>query len=271
MKLIGRIVLALLALVVVLAGIVLVRTMTYKPKTGQDLSQVKLAAPVAIDNARAAQHLSEAIRFQTVSHQEKAEDQVAEWEKLHAWLQTTYPAAHAAMTREIVAGRTLIYTWPGSDPKLAPVVLMAHQDVVPVTPGTEDDWKHPPFEGVIAEGAVWGRGAIDDKGSLITLFEGLEALASQGFKPRRTVIIVSGHDEEAGGSGAQAAAALFQSRGIKAQFVLDEGMAIISDNPITGGPAALIGIAEKGYATLMVTAEAWAGIPPPRRRTRAAC
>ena len=259
MKLIGRIVLALLALVVVLAGIVLVRTMTYKPKTGQDLSQVKLAAPVAIDNARAAQHLSEAIRFQTVSHQEKAEDQVAEWEKLHAWLQTTYPAAHAAMTREIVAGRTLIYTWPGSDPKLAPVVLMAHQDVVPVTPGTEDDWKHPPFEGVIAEGAVWGRGAIDDKGSLITLFEGLEALASQGFKPRRTVIIVSGHDEEAGGSGAQAAAALFQSRGIKAQFVLDEGMAIISDNPITGGPAALIGIAEKGYATLMVTAEAVGG------------
>jgi carboxypeptidase PM20D1 len=233
--------------------------MTYKPKTGQDLSQVKLAAPVAIDNARAAQHLSEAIRFQTVSHQEKAEDQVAEWEKLHAWLQTTYPAAHAAMTREIVAGRTLIYTWPGSDPKLAPVVLMAHQDVVPVTPGTEDDWKHPPFEGVIAEGAVWGRGAIDDKGSLITLFEGLEALASQGFKPRRTVIIVSGHDEEAGGSGAQAAAALFQSRGIKAQFVLDEGMAIISDNPITGGPAALIGIAEKGYATLMVTAEAVGG------------
>lgn len=259
MKLIGQIVLALLALVVVLAGIVLVRTMTYKPKTGQDLSQVKLAAPVAIDNARAAQHLSEAIRFQTVSHQEKAEDQVAEWEKLHAWLQTTYPAAHAAMTREIVAGRTLIYTWPGSDPKLAPVVLMAHQDVVPVTPGTEDDWKHPPFEGVIADGAVWGRGAIDDKGSLITLFEGLEALASQGFKPRRTVIIVSGHDEEAGGSGAQAAAALFQSRGIKAQFVLDEGMAIISDNPITGGPAALIGIAEKGYATLMVTAEAVGG------------
>ena len=259
MKLIGRIVLALLALVVVFAGIVLVRTMTYKPKTGQDLSQVKLAAPVAIDNARAAQHLSEAIRFQTVSHQEKAEDQVAEWEKLHAWLQTTYPAAHAAMTREIVAGRTLIYTWPGSDPKLAPVVLMAHQDVVPVTPGTEDDWKHPPFEGVIADGAVWGRGAIDDKGSLITLFEGLEALASQGFKPRRTVIIVSGHDEEAGGSGAQAAAALFQSRGIKAQFVLDEGMAIISDNPITGGPAALIGIAEKGYATLMVTAEAIGG------------
>jgi carboxypeptidase PM20D1 len=259
MKLIGRIALALLALVVVLAGIVVFRTVTFKPKGGADLSQVKLAAPIAIDNARAAQHLSEAIRFQTISHQDKAEDQAAEWEKLHAWLQTTYPAAHRAMTREVVAERTLVYTWAGSDPKLAPIVLMAHQDVVPVTPGTEDDWKHPPFEGVIADGAVWGRGAIDDKGSLITLFEGLEALAAQGFTPRRTVMIVSGHDEEAGGSGAQAVAELFKSRGIKAQFVLDEGMAIISDNPITGGPAALIGIAEKGYATLMVTAEAVGG------------
>jgi carboxypeptidase PM20D1 len=259
MKLIGRIALGLLALLLLLVAIVVVRTLTYKPKAGADLSQVKLAAPITIDNGKAAQHLAEAIRFQTVSHQDKAEDQAAEWEKLHAWLQTTYPNAHTAMTREVVAERTLVYTWPGSDPKLAPIVLMAHQDVVPVTPGTEDDWKFPPFDGVIAEGAVWGRGAIDDKGSLITLFEGLEVMAQQGFKPRRTIIIVSGHDEEAGGSGAQAVAELFKSRGIKAQFVLDEGMAIISDNPITNGQVALVGIAEKGYATLVVTAEAVGG------------
>jgi carboxypeptidase PM20D1 len=163
------------------------------------------------------------------------------------------------MTREVVADHTLVYTWKGSDPSLAPVVLMAHQDVVPVTPGTEGDWKHPPFGGVIADGAVWGRGSIDDKGSLVTLFEGAEALAKSGFAPRRTLIIVSGHDEEAGGSGAQAVAELFKARGIKAQFVLDEGMAIISDNPLTGGQVALIGVAEKGYATLKVTAEATGG------------
>ena len=259
MKFIGKIALALLALVLVLVAIVGVRTMTYKPPAGADLAKVKLAPPISIDNAKAAENLSQAIRFQTISHQDKAEDQVAEWEKLHDWLQKTYPAAHAAMIREVVAGRTLVYTWAGADPELAPVVLMAHQDVVPVTPGSEDDWKHPPFAGVIADGAVWGRGAIDDKGSLITLFEGIEALASQGFKPRRTVIIVSGHDEEAGGSGAQAVAQLFKSRGIKAPFVLDEGMAIVSDNPITGGQVALIGVAEKGYATLMVTAEAVGG------------
>lgn len=259
MKFIGKIALGLVAIVLLLAAIVVVRTVTYKPAAGADLAKVKLAAPVAIDSAKAAEHLSQAIQFQTISHQDPAENQMAEWEKLHAWLQTTYPAAHAAMTREIVGGHTLVYTWKGSDPSLAPVILMAHQDVVPVTPGTEEDWKQPPFEGRIVEGAVWGRGAIDDKGSLVTLFEGAEALAAQGFKPRRTVMIVSGHDEEAGGSGAQAAAALLKSRGIKAQFVLDEGLAIISDNPITGGPVALVGIAEKGYATLLVTADAEGG------------
>src|SRR3990167_531675 len=249
MKLIGKVALGALALVALLIVVIAVRTLTYKAPASADLGGVKLAAPVTVDRAKAAQHLSEAIGFQTVSHQDKADDQPGEWDKLHAWLQVTYPAAHAAMTREVISDHTLVYTWPGSDPSLAPIVLMAHQDVVPVTPGTEGDWKHPPFGGVIADGAVWGRGAIDDKGSLVTLFEGVETLAASGFKPKRTVILVSSHDEEVRGQGARAAAALLKSRDITAQFVLDEGMAIISDNPITGGPGALIGVGEKVYGT----------------------
>jgi carboxypeptidase PM20D1 len=114
------------------------------------------------------------VRFQTVSHQDPAEDQPAEWDKLHAWLQATYPDAHRVMAREVVAGHALVYTWKGTDPSLAPIVLMAHQDVVPVTPGSEGAWTHPPFDGVVADGAVWGRGSIDDKGSLVTLFEALD-------------------------------------------------------------------------------------------------
>ena len=259
MKLIGKITLGLIGLLVILAAVVAIRTITYKPPSAADLTQVKLAPPVAIDTAKAAEHLSQAIGFQTVSHQDKSEDQPAEWDKLHAWLQATYPAIHAATTREVISDHTLVYTWKGSDPSLSPIVLMAHQDVVPVTPGTEKDWKHPPFDGLIADGAVWGRGAIDDKGSLITLFEGAEALAAKGFKPRRTVIIVSSHDEEVRGQGARAAAALLKSRGITADFVLDEGMAIIADNPVMGGPVALIGVAEKGYGTLEVTAKATGG------------
>jgi len=219
---------------------------------------VAVAPAVAVDVAQAAQHLSQAVQIQTVSHQDPAEDQPAEWEKLHAFLQGAYPAAHAAMTREVI-GKTLLYTWPGSDPTLPPIILMAHQDVVPVTPGTEAEWKHPPFGGVVAEGAVWGRGAIDDKGSLITLFEGVEALAKQGFKPRRTVMILSTEDEEVRGSGAKAATAFLASKGVKAEFVIDEGSAVITRNPVTGSRLALIGTAEKGYGALRLTAKAQGG------------
>jgi carboxypeptidase PM20D1 len=255
----GRIALGLVALLVLLVAVVLVRTFTFKAPAAADLDAVKVAPPIAVDVAAAAQHLSQAVQIQTVSHQELADDQPAEWARLHDLLSATYPAAHAAMTREIVGKNTLVYTWKGSDPSLPPVILMAHQDVVPVTPGTEKDWKHPPFAGEIADGAVWGRGSIDDKGSLITVFEGLEALAKQGFKPRRTVMVVSGEDEETHGTGARAAAALLKSRGGKAQFVIDEGLAVITDNPVTGGRLALIGPAEKGYATLVVTAKAEGG------------
>lgn len=267
MNTLGRIALLLVGAGVVVAGTVAYRTVTYRAPSEAAGAPVALAPAVAIDVDRAARHLAEAIRIRTVSHQQAADNDLAEWDRLHAWLQATYPAAHAAMRREVVGGHTLIYTWPGSEPALPAVVLLAHHDVVPVTPGTEGDWQHPPFDGVIDGQAVWGRGAIDDKGSLVGLFEGIEALAATGFQPRRTLIVVSGHDEEAGGSGARAAAELLQSRRVRAQFVLDEGLAVVADFPLLGGPVALIGVAEKGYATLRITAPAKGGhssAPPPQ-------
>lgn len=246
-------------LVLAVSAVVAVRTATFRPPAAVDTSSIRLASARPFDVDLAARHLGEAVRFRTISHQDPAEDQPAEWDRLHAWLQTTYPDAHRAMAREVVAGHALVYTWKGTDPSLDPIVLMAHQDVVPVTPGSEEAWTHPPFDGVIADGAVWGRGAIDDKGSLVTLFEALDGLAKVGFTPRRTVILVSGHDEEVRGGGAKAAAALLKARGVKAQFVLDEGMVVVADHPVTQGPVALIATAEKGYATLTVTAPAVGG------------
>ncbi|HEX5649854.1 MAG TPA: M20 family peptidase [Steroidobacteraceae bacterium] len=259
-----RIVLGLLLILCVLVVVVAVRTWTYRPASV--VAPVELASAPAIDLERATAHIGEAVRIRTVSHQEAAENDVGEWDRLHAWLQATYPAAHLAMMREVVADRTLVYTWQGSDPALPAIILMAHQDVVPVTPGSEGHWKHPPFEGVIADGAVWGRGAIDDKGSLVALFESLEALATSGFVPRRTVIVVSGHDEEAGGTGARAAAVHLRERNVRAEFALDEGYAVIDGLPLVQRPVALIGIGEKGYATLKVTAATPGGhssAPPP--------
>jgi len=261
-----RLALALVAVLAAIAGIVIYRTATYRPSDASRVEPVALAPAVSIDVARAARHLSEAVRIPTVSHQDPADNDYAEWDRFHAWLLEAYPAAHARMTREVVGGHALVYTWSGSDPALPAVVLLAHHDVVPVTPGTEGDWKHPPFDGVIAGNAVWGRGSVDDKGSLVGLFEALEALASDGFQPRRTVIVVSGHDEEAGGSGARAAAEALRARGIQAEFVLDEGLAVVADFPLLGRPVALVGVAEKGYATLKVVAPAKGGhssAPPP--------
>ena len=168
-----------------------------------------------------------------------------------------------------IGGHSLLYTWEGSDPKAAPIALLAHQDVVPVAPGTEKDWQQPPFEGVIADGFIWGRGSWDDKGNLYAMLEAAEQMAKQGFRPKRTVYFAFGHDEEVAGiRGAKAIAATLAARGIKLDFVLDEGL-LITDGIMKGldKPAALIGVAEKGYATLVLTAQATPGHSsmPPRQ------
>ncbi len=249
----------------IVAAVITIRTVTFAPPvlaTEKPQAVVKLPEYV-LDSAAA--HLGAAVRLQTVSHQNPQENDIKQWEALHNWMQATYPAAHRSMSREIVADRSLIYTWKGSDSSLKPIILMAHQDVVPVTSGTEKDWKHEPFGGEVAENAIWGRGSVDDKGMLIGLMEAVDALARSGFSPKRTIYIVSGHDEEAGGTGAQAIAALFAQRGVKALFTVDEGSAVVLDEPVTQGPAALVGIAEKGYGTIKVTANAEGGhssMPP---------
>ena len=241
------------------------RTVTFAP-TGNEVGEgIKLAAAPAFDIRAAATNLGQAIRFQTISNQNKADNDIAQWDRFHLWLHATYPTMHGKMKREIVGGHALVYHWEGSDPTLKPIILMAHQDVVPVTQGTEKDWKYPPFSGQLAEDAVWGRGAVDDKGALIGLFEAFEALAKSGFAPKRGIYLVSGHDEEVSGTGAKAAADLMATRGVKALFTIDEGSAIVRDAPIVNGPAIMIGVAEKGYATLRLTAKAPGGhssMPP---------
>src|SRR5271165_1933861 len=213
--------------------------------------------PPPVDARRAAEHLSGAVRFRTISHDGQDVDG-GEFLRLHAFLQEAFPRAHAILTREVVNGYSLLYAWPGEDPTSRPFVLMAHQDVVPIAPGSESRWHAEPFSGEIKDGYIWGRGAWDDKGNLMSILEAVESLATAGFKPRRTVYLVFGHDEENGGEeGAKAIASLFRQRGIRPEFVLDEGM-LIADGIMPGldAPVALIGVAEKGSATLKLTAMA---------------
>jgi len=159
------------------------------------------------------------------------------------------------LKREEVAGGSLLYTWPGSDQSGPALLLTAHQDVVPVETGSEGKWSAPPFSGAIANGFVIGRGAIDDKGSLMAILEATEQLLARGYRPRHTIYLGFGHDEERGGTGAIAMAALLKQRGAKIGLALDEGFAVL-DGVIVGvnAPVALIGVAEKGYVSVELTA-----------------
>ncbi|WP_394838025.1 M20 family peptidase [Pendulispora rubella] len=223
----------------------------------------------AVDAARVAEHLARALQFKTVSHAEPSEDDAAQFEGLQRYLAETYPKVHAALAREVIGGRALVYTWRGSDPSLRPILLAAHQDVVPVEPGTEGTWTHPPFEGMVADGFVWGRGAIDDKGSVVAILEAVEALLAEHVTPRRSVVIALGCDEEVGGmAGAKAMAASFAAKGMRFEYVLDEGSMVTHGIvPEASSPVALIGLTEKGMATIELAVDTPTGhssMPPPR-------
>lgn len=260
-----RILLAALSLVVLLAAVVVARTLGYSSRQ----LPAEPSSELAVDAAGAAQRLAGALRFQTVSHQDSMQFDAAEFRRFQDYLATSFPRVHATLRREAVGRFSLLFRWAGADTALPPVVLMAHQDVVPIEPGTESKWTHPPFAGEIAEGYVWGRGAMDDKGSLMAQLEAIETLLAGGASPRRTVYLALGHDEEVGGrAGAAAIAALLASRGVRPAFVLDEGGAVATGLvPGVPGPVALVGIAEKGYLTLELTVRVEGGHSsmPPRQ------
>lgn len=222
---------------------------------------VKPAEPIAVSDTDAASRLAKAITFKTISHQIPWEFRGEVFEEFHKWLAEDYPRVHQALTRDVVSRYSLLYTWQGSDPTLAPIVLLAHMDVVPVDAASEQQWTHPPFEGVIADGYIWGRGAIDDKSSVIALLEAAETLLIQGFAPKRSIYFAFGHDEELGGpEGAGKIAALLKEHGVKAWFTLDEGSGITKGIlPGIAEPIALISIGEKGYVTLELTVEGKGG------------
>jgi carboxypeptidase PM20D1 len=257
--------LLVLALVVTgLAAVVFFRAITWR--------SVQITAgsipPLAVDDGAIAR-LSAAIRLQTVAPGDGAPGDVNTFDAFQRHLEASFPRVHAALTREIVSRHGLLFTWPGKEPAAKPFMLLAHMDVVPVEPGTESAWTHGAFSGDVADGYVWGRGALDDKGSLLAILEAVENLLKRGFQPAHTVLLAFGHDEETGGSrGAAKMAGVLQSRGTRVRYVLDEGL-VVTEGIVPGldAPAALVGIAEKGYASVELSAESPGGhssMPPPQ-------
>jgi carboxypeptidase PM20D1 len=222
---------------------------------------------VSIDRNEAAERLSHAIQFKTISHSDETQFDKAAFIDFQNYIEQAFPLVHAQLTKEIINQYSLLYTWKGQDENLKPMLLMGHLDVVPVEAGTDKEWQYPPFEGRIADGYIWGRGAMDDKSSMLGILEAVEILLEEEFKPQRTIYLAFGHDEEIGGhTGAAEIAALLQSRGIELEYVLDEGLAIGEDFvPFLSRPVALVGIAEKGYVHVELSVESKGGhssVPP---------
>ncbi|TPW91742.1 M20/M25/M40 family metallo-hydrolase, partial [Schumannella luteola] len=195
------------------------------------------------------------LRYPTFSHAGAAD--VAEaFAGFHAALERHFPLVHETLEREVVAGRSLLYRWRGTGDGPA-AVLMAHQDVVAVD--DPDRWSHPPFEALLVgegeERAVWARGALDDKAALGAILEAVESRLAAGFTPAADVYLVFGHDEEAGGTGAEAIVALLGERGVRPWLVIDEGGAVM-DGLLPGlGPTAVVGVTEKGAMNVELVVE----------------
>ena len=255
-----RILLVLLLAVSVLAGV-----LVFNAWRAQPLATKVAFVPVALDESAMAQRLSAAIAFATISATPESPSLDA-FHALQARLAADFPRVHAQLAHESINDASLLFRWNGRG-ECAPLLLAAHQDVVPVEPGTESGWTHPPFAGVIADGYVWGRGAIDDKASLLAILEAVEHLLGEGFVPECPVYLAFGHDEEIGGThGAKAMAELLHTRGVTPAFVLDEGGAL-TQGSFAGldVPLATVGVAEKGYLSVRLSARGEGGhssMPP---------
>lgn len=225
------------------------------------------ASPRVAMPAGAAERLAGSIRIRTISSEDPGSFDAGAFSSLHAYLESSFPLVHQVLRRETVGGHSLLFTWAGSDPSLAPVLLAGHLDVVPVESDSAAEWREDPFGGRVADGFVWGRGAIDNKSAVLGTLEAVEMLLREGFRPDRTLYLAYGHDEEVGGTaGARAIAALLESRGVALEMVIDEG-GVIADGVLGAvrGPVALVGIAEKGFVTIELTARVQGGhssLPP---------
>ncbi len=208
-----------------------------------DPEPVAPADATGLDADAAAARLGELIRIPTVSSRDPAAVDRAAFARFRERLAELYPHTHRVLEREVLGEGALLWRWrSGTD--LPPLVLMAHHDVVPVT---GQAWSRDPFSGAVEDGWVHGRGAVDDKGSLVAVLEAVESLVAAGHTPARDVYVSSSHDEEVLGAGAELAVQAFRDRGITPWAVVDEGGAVVTGAfPGVPGQLAVVGLAEKG-------------------------
>ncbi|MHB1454371.1 MAG: M20 family peptidase [Saccharofermentanales bacterium] len=227
----------------VLIVIILFRAVRFKPLIEAD----EESSVIEIDQDAVIGRFQEMIRCRTISSYDVSMIDDAEFEKFRALLKRRYPLVHQSLSREELGPRGILYHWHGMSSD-NPTVLMSHYDVVPAD-GTL--WEKDPFDSVVENGEIWGRGTLDNKATLLGIMESAEYHLARGFSPANDIYLSFGGDEEIGGPSADAIVQELLRRGIKPALVLDEGGAIISSIfPGVSEEAALVGIAEKGYMDL---------------------
>ena len=241
------ILLGLLGLLLVLILIAVIRTLLTKKKVSP-----WQPAPQPEREKLCAEKLSRAVQCETVSR--KGQIQREKFLKFHEVLASLFPLVHEKLEKTEIDG-SLLYYWKGKKHD-KPVVLMAHQDVVPA----EGEWKHEPFSGDIEDGKVWGRGAADDKSALVTTLQAVEELLAEGYEPEQDVYVSSSNTEEIGEEGCPKLVAEMKRRGVKPFLVNDEGGTIVTE-PMAGIPGnfAMVGILEKGMGDLLIKARSNGG------------
>jgi len=200
------------------------------------------------------------VRIPTISYPDESLIDWTQFDLFIATLAELYPQVHARLDKDVVAGHSLLFRWPGRA-STEPAVLMAHYDVVPAT---DFGWKHPPFAAEIsgrgADELIWGRGTLDNKGAVASILEAVESQLTAGVVPAQDIYLVFTHNEESAGAAAPAVVDLLESRGIRPALVLDEGGAVVEGVfPGVDSPVAVVGVTEKGQADLRLIVEQQGG------------
>lgn len=195
-------------------------------------------------------HMQGLIQIPTVSSDDDASTDFKPFSQFHQYLEKTWPLIHSHMTKEIIGHASLLFHWKSAHPVHPPVLLMAHQDVVPV--GDPTQWTHPPFSADIADGCIWGRGTTDCKCVMLSELEAVESLIKEGFTPDYDLYFAFGHNEEITASrdvkGAALTAKELARRGLSLGCIFDEGGSVTRSNtPQFKGYIAKIAMAEKGF------------------------
>ena len=220
-------------------AIVLIRTALFRPKT----QAATTPEEVAFNTDKAIGNLAELIKCKTVSYNDPALEDEAEFKKLVSMLPSLYPRVFDVCSFNQLPDRALLLRWPGKSEK-EPAVLMAHYDVVPVD---ESKWEKPPFSAIIEDGVLWGRGTLDTKVTFNGILYAANHLIGKGFVPEHDIYFAFSGGEEVNGKGAPNIVQYFVDHHIQPALVVDEGGAVVQNVfPGVTAPCGLIGIAEKG-------------------------